>query len=434
MTKKNLTDRTLKALKPAPTGKRYEIMDSIVPGMGVRVTDKGQKTFMLVARFPGSHNPTRRALGTYGALTLEQARQRAREWLALLGQGVDPKAHERAKQRSSHTKYQNTFGVVAREFIRLKVIGPDPKNPLQRKGISTAREIEQEFVRPWSDIPIVDITSADVVEVLDEAVRRGAPYQAHNLLGHAKRVFNWAISRAIYGLDRSPCDRLRPSDVIGKKALRSRVLLDRELQAVWYGANGLGYPYGPLFQMLILTGQRKSEVAEARWQEFDLDARIWLIPAHRMKGDAAHLVPLTDEAVTLLRSLPRFDAGEYLFTTTCGEKPVDGFSKAKVRLDKAMQQELSARKPNLVGQVAVEPFVIHDIRRTVRTHLSALPVPDLVRELVIAHSKPGLHKVYDQHSYADEKRLALELWAQRLRKILDHGDMGTATPALTSAA
>jgi integrase len=164
-----------------------------------------------------------------------------------------------------------------------------------------------------------------------------------------------------------------------------------------------------VFQLLALTGQRKSEVAKARWREFDLDKKIWTIPPERMKGEAAHVLPLTDDMIAILTALPRFKKGDHVFSTTFGSKPVNGFSKAKLRLDAAMAEVLG--KP-------VEDFVIHDIRRTMRTHLSALPIPDLVRELVIAHAQRGLHKVYDQHAYEAEKRHALELWAARLRNIV----------------
>jgi integrase len=126
-----------------------------------------------------------------------------------------------------------------------------------------------------------------------------------------------------------------------------------------------------------------------------------------MKADSAHVVPLSDDVVALLESLPRFANGDYLFSTTAGAKAVNGFSKAKERLDREMAEELGSTP---------QPFVIHDIRRTMRTGLSALPVPDLVRELVIAHTKPGLHKVYDRHAYL--ARHALELWAARLRSIV----------------
>jgi integrase len=129
-----------------------------------------------------------------------------------------------------------------------------------------------------------------------------------------------------------------------------------------------------------------------------------------MKSDAGHAVPLSDEAVRILESLPRFTKGDYLFSASYGVRPVvGGFAKAKHALDVKMRGEL--RRP-------LPPFVIHDIHRTMRTGLSALPVPDLIRELVIAHTKPGLHKVYDRHTYLDEKRQALDLWAKRLRDII----------------
>jgi integrase len=171
----------------------------------------------------------------------------------------------------------------------------------------------------------------------------------------------------------------------------------------------MGYPYGPLLRLLALTGQRKSEVADARWSEFDLEQKVWTIPADRMKADAPHVLPLTAQVIEILKTLPRFERGDHLFSTAFGANPVNGFSKAKVILDRKLAKILG--KP-------VEPFVIHDIRRTMRTGLSALPIPDLVRELVIAHTKPGLHKVYDQFAYVDEKRQALDLWAGRLRDII----------------
>jgi integrase len=154
--------------------------------------------------------------------------------------------------------------------------------------------------------------------------------------------------------------------------------------------------------LLILTGQRELEIAHASWPEVDFDKQLMTIPAERMKGDRVHEVPLAPIAAELLQLLPRWTA-PFIFTTTAGAKPINGFSKAKSRIDK------------LSG---VTGWVIHDLRRTVRTHFSALPVQDLVRELVIAHAKPGLHRVYDQHAYQDEKRHCLELWERRLSSIL----------------
>jgi integrase len=140
-----------------------------------------------------------------------------------------------------------------------------------------------------------------------------------------------------------------------------------------------------------------------------------------MKAGAAHVVPLTDDVMAILKDLPRFKGGDYLFSTTFGKKPVHGFSRAKHDLDGHMRRSwraLGRLRHEDRRHKEITPFVIHDIRRTMRTGLSALPIPDLIRELVIGHTKPGLHKVYDRHAYADEKRQALDLWAARLRSIV----------------
>ena len=207
----------------------------------------------------------------------------------------------------------------------------------------------------------------------------------------------------------SPCDRLKPADLIGRKEARSRVLDDRELKALWHASEALGYPYGDLLRLLAITGQRKSECAEAPWDEFDLDGKLWAIPAARMKADAPHVVPLSDMAIEVLQGLRRFRAGNFLFSTTYGANPVNGFSKAKARLDRAMADALGA---------APAPFVLHDIRRTVRTRMSALPISSDVAELIIAHARPGLRRVYDLYAFEAEKRCALDLWAGKLATIV----------------
>ena len=400
--KRTLNDRIVRSLKAAPRGKRYEVMDSVVPGLGIRLTDKGAKTFILIARYPGSENPTRRALGEYGELTLEQARTTARDWHTLIGRGIDPREQGERQRLAEQRKRANTFAAVAEDFIEGKL-------PSERNGKSVELDIRREFIPAWGGRPVTEITPLDVRAIVKRAKDRGAPYQAHALLATARRLFNWAIEQACYGMETSPCDRLKPRSIIGERKARSRILSPDELRAVWKATETMGYPYGPLLRLLLVTGQRKSEVAEARWSEFDLEQKLWTIPAERMKAHAAHVLPLTAQVIEILKTLPRFERGDHLFSTSFGATAVNGFSKAKVILDRKLKQILG--RP-------VEPFVIHDIRRTMRTGLSALPIPDLVRELVIAHTKPGLHKVYDQFSYIDEKRQALDLWAGRLRDII----------------
>lgn len=222
-------------------------------------------------------------------------------------------------------------------------------------------------------------------------------------------MYNWAIGTHEFNITESPVARLRPKDLIGVREARERTLTDAELRSVWNAAGVMGYPYGSVFRMLILTGQRENEVARMRWSEVDEKKSLWVIPSSRMKGGRTHVIPLAPEALTLLKSLHRFGRGDHVFTTTAGEKPINGFSKAKQRIDKLS---------------SVDGWRIHDLRRTMRTHLSALPVQDVVRELVIAHAQKGLHKVYDQHAYLNEKRDCLKLWEQSLMAIVEPSPTG----------
>ena len=415
MAKRIINDRLVKSLKPAKAGKRYAIMDAGLPGFGVRVTETGQRTYVLRCRVPGFRHANWRAIDDCGAISLAAARDKARAWLELIHKGIDPAIAEERQRQAELRQRKNTFAAVAEDFIQDKLPG-------ERKGRECERDIRREFMPVWAKRPIAEINALDVRTIVKAAKDRGAPAQAHNLLVLARRLFSWAIDQQAYGLETSPCDRLKPKKIIGKKISRIRVLDDDEWRAFWRATRRLGYPYRPLFRMLALTGQRKSEVAEARWSEFDLAKKIWAIPAERMKADADHVVPLSDDVLEILKSLPRFKKGDHLFSTTFGTKPVNGFSKAKLRLDRRMLRSwraLARARGEDRREVQIKPWVIHDIRRTMRTGLSALPVPDLVRELVIAHTKPGLHKVYDQHAYLNEKRHALELWAAKLRSIVE---------------
>ena len=189
------------------------------------------------------------------------------------------------------------------------------------------------------------------------------------------------------------------------------------------------YPYGPIYQVLMLTALRLSEVSDASLTEFNLRAKLWVIPAGRMKGKntgkkqaRAHAVPLTAELLMLLETLPRFNQGRYLFSTTNGSSSVWMGTKPKERLDRRMLLTLRAlarKRGEDFSAVELPHFVQHDVRRTVRSQLSRLKVAEEVREAVLAHARPGIKKVYDIHDYLDEKREALELWAARLKEIVN---------------
>jgi integrase len=398
--KRVLTDRTLKALKPKP-GQRYEMADAMVPGLAIRVTPTGHRMFVLIARYPGSSNPTRRAIGEYGAITLDQARSEARKWLDLLKRGKDPKAELERAKLAELRKQGNTFAAVAEEYLERHV-------KTQRTARATERDIRKELIGRWAARPVTDITREDVVAMIEEIVDRPAPAMAHLVFAYTRGLFNWAIARSKYGLETSPCDRLHPTKLIGPKEPRQRVLTDVELAALWRASETLGYPFGPLYRLLLLTGARTGEIAGALWREFDLENKVWKVPPERFKSNSTHLVPLTAPAIAIIEALPRVGKGDHLFSTTYGEKPVSGFSKSKDRLDALMAVELGA----------LPPWRVHDIRRTVRTRLASLRVPDMVAEMVIGHGRKGLQRVYDQHGYEAEMREALEQWAGRLRDIV----------------
>jgi integrase len=264
--------------------------------------------------------------------------------------------------------------------------------------------------------------------VIGEAVDRDARYQAFRHFALIRRLFNWAIGTDRYGLEANPCRRLNTGDLIGERQARDRVLTDDELRAFWRATERLGYPYGPLYRLLLLTGLRLGEVCGAHWSEFDLERREWTIPGVRMKktkgGAKPFMVPLTDAMLAVLSPLPRFDGGDYVFSHTGGQRPLKSnhFSDVKERLDAMLLEELqqvATKTGKDAKRVTLPDFVNHDVRRTVRTHLSALRIGEEIREAVLAHVRPGIKGVYDRHQYLDEKREALTLWNSRLRSIVE---------------
>jgi hypothetical protein len=163
--RKTLTDRGIKALKPG--AQAYVQMDAIVPNLGIRTMPSGHKTFVLVTRFPSSPHPTPKRLGSYGELSLEQARAKGRTWLELLGQGKDPVEEEARLLEENQRSQANTFAVVVEDFVRLVAVGPDPANPYQRKGLEVARDLRRVFVPIWGRRPIASITRREVLAVVE---------------------------------------------------------------------------------------------------------------------------------------------------------------------------------------------------------------------------------------------------------------------------
>ena len=204
----------------------------------------------------------------------------------------------------------------------------------------------------------------------------------------------------------------------------------QELRAVWRAAERLDdetsayRPRQDAYRLLILSGQRKSQVCLARLEDFDLMAGLWTIPPERegTKSEYVHVLPITAEIEAIVKACPHRTG--YLFSTKQGAKPLTLGDKLKKEIDAFALDELkreAVERGEDPERVKLEPWTNHDLRRTMRTGLSALAVPegDLVRELVIGHKQRGVHGIYDVHSYLDEKRIALELWAARVRDIVE---------------
>lgn len=445
MPRVNLTDAKIKALQPAAEGQRYEVADALVPGLIIRVTDSGHRTFVLRTRIAGRVdpksgrvNPVRRVIGEYGATEIAEARAKARHWLELAAKGIDPQdeveRERRAVTRQRQMEHENNFRAVAEAYVRHK------RRAGRRRVDTDEREIKRHLVSRWGDMPIIEIARGDVVKMVNDLVDSGRVRTAHDMLGHTRALFGWAIDQGSYGLEHSPCDRMKPSRLIGEKKIRYRVLTDEELWAYWRATKRLGVILGPFYRVLLLTGQRLSEVAGIRrrelhpqlvkllraeapvdWAKVPADVKVWTVPPERFKSNASHTVPLSDAACAELASLPLF-SGEHLFTHTHGKKPINGFGQSKAKLDRLMLRTLRAlarKAGDDPAGVTLEHWVQHDLRRTVRTRLSSLRVPQEVAEMVIGHGKKGLARVYDQHQFLDEMREALEAWARRLLSITE---------------
>ncbi len=435
---KELKDRALaKAKRPGIT------WDASATGLGFKVLPSGKKIWVMQLRWPGREMQTVRNIGVYGeepAMTLAKARDKARQYYALAKAGVDPfeaeerekaeeKARAEAERRAEAARKQNTFMGLSQRYIAGR--------RGNRRAEADAQEIRRLLVLAWGDRPVHEIAPRDVRQLIEQHLRRSA-YSAKAAWTHAVGIFKLAVHEELIAA--SPCASLDKKLLFknAKIGPRQRTLSDDEVFAFWRATGRLGYPAGPLYRLLLLTGCRLSEIAEARWSELHPELRralrkgdadwsavpaahkVMTIPRERFKSDAEHIVPLVDDACRCLEGLPRFAGCEFLFTAT-GSGAVWLGSKHKARVDARMLRTLRAlarRRGDDPTRVKLAPWVVHDLRRAVRTNLSALRVDDHIAEMVLGHARQGLQRIYDQHRYASEIRDALECWAARLHQIV----------------
>jgi integrase len=399
-----LTAKQVQFMQPDPA-KRLEIPAGPPKGLYLMVQPTGAKSWSFRYRFEGR---TRKLTLSkpYPDLTLAAARAEGEAALADLKAGLDP-GRKPDPEPEPEPKPPDSFRDVAAEFVERWC------KARNRAWREQERTLKKDPLEEWGDRPVPDITRADVLRLLDRVNDRGAPIMANRLHATLTRLFGWCVERGIVAA--SPIAGIRPPS---EERSRDRVLNPEELGEVWNASEGLGYPFGPLFRLLILTAQRRGEVAAMRWRDVDLDAALWTLPKEAVKAARAHDVPLAPAVVELLEALPRFDKGDYVLTTESGEKPVNGFSKAKKRLDaaivKARKDGAEKRGEDTASFGSPPRWTMHDLRRTAATHMARANVPPHVLAALLNHTPGrtlGISAIYIRHRYLAERREALENWA-----------------------
>jgi integrase len=423
----SLTAKQVEHMKAEP-GKRIAVAAGPPTGLYLVIYPTGSKSWTFRYRFNGK---TRKlTYKPYPEMSLAAARAEAESAIAELEENRDPgrtKANEDAaaqRESEAETLVQESVSNVVAEFIKREVRPKENKTAdriIRREAWKETERILNRETTAWKNRTIGDIAKPDVLRLLDGIVDRGASVMACRTRGVLMRLFDWAQGRGY--IEESPMIGVKKPGPDNRD--RERALEPNELAEVWNAAEGLGYPLGPYTRFLILTAQRRGEVATMRWRDVDLEKKLWTIPAEATKNGRVHDVPLSEAAIETIKDLPRFTKGDYLFTTTSGAKPINAFSKAKTRLDDAI---LNLRKESAIAAGVkvdkvknLEAWTWHDIRRT-STTLMAPTVPVHVLSAILNHSLGklmGITKIYNRYSYMPERREALQKWSEFVLSLTD---------------
>jgi integrase len=376
-------EKVVETVAADPT-KRQIIYDEATTGLCLIVSPKGRKTLTLVARGPDGKQVWRE-VGKVGEITIPDAREKAREGIARIKQGLEPFPPPGPVVAPPKPR---TFKQEAEAFLQRHV---------REKGLRSVREVERIFERilypEWQDRAFISIRRADVAALLDKVQDDRGPVMADRTLARLSKLFNWYASRAddyvspiIRGMARSdPATRAR-----------KRILNDDELQLIWKAAGESG-SFGAFIKLLLLTGQRRAKVAGMRWN--DIADSVWTIPAEAREKTNAGALKLPQVAVDILATITPVKDNPYVFAGR-GKAAVAGFSPLKAALDAKAAKENSGR--------AIERWTLHDLRRTAKSLMARAGVRPDISERVLGHAIKGVEGVYDRHSYSDEKAMALE--------------------------
>lgn len=388
MTRHRFTTRFIDSLKPPQTG-RVEYWDKGTPGFGLRISESGRKTWVLMYRPRGSKVVRRLTIGTIdGGMKLGKARDEAKDALRAAAKGLDPAATKKAERRAE------TFREVAGEFI-------------ERYAKREKRSWRKDQVRLDRDIlPAIgnrkakDVQRRDVIKLLDGIVARGAPVEANRVHSLVRRIFNWAISRDLVAVN--PAAGIeRPG---GEEAGRDRVLTDDEIKAVWAALEDDPKRVRCAFRLLLATAQRPGEVSKMRPK--DIEGDWWTIPAEFSKNGKPHRVYLSKQARTILEDCDL--KGDWVF-------PSDRTDSARTDIWKAIDG---------IRERSGVDFRSHDLRRTAGTNMTReLGITRSLLGKVLNHTgrergEAAATRVYDRYEYDREKQEALTAWGSLLDEIL----------------
>ena len=399
-----LSDQTVVALT-CPAGRKDVLFfDTKLKGFGLRVTAKGVRVFLYQYRVGAKVR--RHRLGHWPGVTTAQARKLAEMHRGSVQGGADPVAEKKARQTAVvQAETDAKRRRVADAFTVGVLIEGWRTGHLSERSASYQAEAPKRLrtaLARWLDLPARSLDRTAAVEALDNVKANYGPVAANRVRAYGRACFGWAMRRGT--IPENPFGAVpKPA----QEQARERVLADAELGRVWLACDGLGEPWRSIFRLLVLTGQRRGEVAGMRWSELALDPAapaVWALPGVRTKNGQAHDVPLSGPACELIQGTPRFQGCPFVFSQGRATAP-SGFGKAKARLD-----ELLVAEP-------IPPWTLHDLRRTVATGLQRLGVRLEVTEAVLNHisgSRAGIVGVYQRHAWTQEKRAALKAWAEHV--------------------
>ena len=398
-----LTKARVESLRPG--GKQRDISDPERRGLVLRIEPSGSKLWLFRYKFAGKTH--RLALGAYPGMSLALARAEAQAHRELLDRGLDPRTARRARHPTALSEAagrssKHSIEFLAHEFLERHV------RPNRRRPEYVERILAHDVLPEWQGRDARTITPREVIELLDCIVARGSRVMANRTASLLAQMFRFGIHRAI--VENSPVMLLyRPG---GKERPRSRALSDEELKAFLQNLDeACRFQRLPhILRVLLLTLQRRSELALAEWREFDFKAKTWTIPDAHAKTGRGHVVPLSDWTVQELQKLKVMaDGSRFVLPGSDKSQPID-----PKYITRSVARCLKRFKKHGVGA-----FTPHDLRRTGRTGLARLGIKVEIAERVLNHARERMEATYDVHDYLDEKREALDKWAKHLSELRD---------------